>query len=271
MNLPPDFLKTSKDMCYINGVKVSREEFIAYRQQQKELKQLMAAKLFFQPAKRSFDYTEWPIIRVDANGYDWDAVPMEWGIIPTWITTRAEAKQFRAGFPTYNARGIELLEKKCFATAARKGRCLVPSSWFFESMHVPKIGKQGQPLKTCDSIPFKISVADQPLFYMAGIYLPWFDHEKKEWIKTFSICTTDAGPVMAQIHNGRGRQPTILTPELAERWTEKNLTDKEITDIATHQFDNSKLSFHPVKRKFWEAEDPTEEACYENLPGIILN
>lgn len=259
-------------MCYINGVKVSKEVFLAHKQQEKELKQLMAAKLFYQPARRAFDYTEWPIIRVDANGKDWDAVPAEWGIIRTDIKTRAAADEFRRLYPTFNAIGKEILEKNSYQLAARKGRCLVPSTWFFESMQVNKRGKKGQRLATTESIPFKISVKDEELFYMAGIYLPWFDPDKNDWIKTFSICTADAGPVMSQIHNFRKRQPTILTPELAERWTDKDLNDREIIEIASHQFDNRKLEFHPVKRKFWEDPDNAiEQVHYDHLPEIILN
>lgn len=257
-------------MCYINGVRVSLETFIRYKQQQKELKQLKAAKLFYQPAKRCFDYSDWPIIKIDGNG-NWDAVPMEWGIIPPWIKSRQEANQFRIMYPTYNAVSSELFDKKTYATPARKYRCIVLSSCFYEYMHVPKIGKKGQPLKAVDRIPFHISIPGEPLFFMAGIYSPWFDHEKDDWIDTFSIITTEAGPLMAQVHNVKKRQPTILTQELAERWTDKNLTDKEILSIATYQFDNSRLSAYTVNQKFWEDEDPTVEVHYDNVPELVYS
>lgn len=255
-------------MCYINGVKVSLEEFIRYKREQKMVKDLMAAKLFYQPVKRCFDYTEWPIIRIDGMG-NWDAVPAEWGIIPPWIKTREEATMFRYKFPTYNAIGDELLTKKSFVTPARKYRCLVPSTEFYEFMHLPKIGKKGQPLKATESFPFHISVIDEPVFYMAGIYSPWFDNEKDDWINTFAICTADAGNVMAQVHNLKKRQPTILPTELAERWTDKDLTDKEIIELASHQFDNSKLQVYTVKQKFWLYENPDEEVHYDVVPEII--
>lgn len=266
-------------MCYINGIRVSLETYLAYKKQQKELKQLMAVKLFYQPARRAHDYTEWPIIVVDAAG-NWDAVPAEWGIVRQGIKTRAEANESRKMYPTYNAIGAEILQKTTFKLAARKGRCLVPSTWFFESMHVPKVGKKGQPLKATDTIPFKISVKDQKLFWMAGIYLPWFDPSKDQWIKTFAICTADGGYVMSQIHNAidnktgqpKRRQPTVLTTELAERWTDKDLSDEEIIKIASYQFDNSLLEYHPVKKKFWEEpETAIEEVHYDNLPEIHLN
>lgn len=255
-------------MCYINGIQVSLEEYIRFKKEQKMVKDLAAAKLFNQPAKRCFDYTEWPIIRVDGFG-NWDAVPAEWGIIPVWIRNRAEANEFRYKFPTYNAIGSEVLTKKSFSNAARKYRCLVPSSGFYEFMHLPKIGKKGQPLKATESFPFYITVKDEPVFFMAGIYSPWFDHEKDDWINTFTICTADAGDVMAQVHNLKKRQPSILPPELAERWLDKNLKDDEITAIASYQFDNHKLHAHTVKQQFWKYDEPEEEVHYDNVPEII--
>lgn len=255
-------------MCYINDIKVNLKEFIRYKQQQKQLTQLTAANLFNQPAKRCFDYTEWPIICTDAFG-NWDAVPMEWGIIPPWIKNRQEATQFRYRYPTYNAIGAELFDKKSFATPARKYRCLVPSTGFYEYMHVPKIGKKGQPLKAVDKIPFFITVPGQRIFFMAGIYSPWFDHEKDDWINTFTLLTAAAGPLMAQVHNIKKRQPSILTQELAERWTDNNLLDKEITAIGSYQFDNALLKVHTVNQQFWNDEDPTMEVHYDNLPLLI--
>ncbi len=56
-------------MCYINGVKVSLAEFIKYKQQQKELKQINI-KLMNQPARRGFDYSEWPVIKPTIDGKD---------------------------------------------------------------------------------------------------------------------------------------------------------------------------------------------------------
>jgi len=255
-------------MCYINGVKVSLEEFIAFKKEQKRVAELTAAKLFYQPVKRAFDYTEWPIIKIDSFG-KWDAFPAEWGIIPPWIKNREEAMMFRYKYPTYNAIGTELFEKKSFITPARKYRCLIPSSGFYEFMHLPKMGKKGQPLKATESFPFYITVANEPVFFFAGLYSPWFDHQRDEYIDTFTICTAEAGKVMAQVHNLKKRQPTILPADLAEKWLDEGLKDKDIVEIASHQFDNNLLQVHPVKQKFWESENPEEEVHYDHIPEII--
>lgn len=255
-------------MCYINGVRVSLEEFIKYKREQKLIKELTAGKLFNQPAKRCFDYTEWPIIRVDGFG-NWDAVPMEWGIIPVWVKDREEANQSRIMYPTYNAIGDELLNKRAYKNASKKYRCLVPSTGFYEYMHVHKIGKKGQQLKTTDRIPYRITISEEPIFYFAGIYSPWYDRERDEYINTFSICTTEAGPLMAQIHNVKKRQPTILTEELQELWLSKNLSDKEIVEIASYQYDNKKLRAYTVRQGMWNEEVPEMEVHYDNVPELV--
>ena len=136
-------------------------------------------------------------------------------------------------------------------------------------MHLPKIGKKGQSLKATESFPFYITVKDENPFFLAGLYSPWFDHQRDAYIDTFSICTADAGYKMAQVHNLKKRQPTILPPGLADRWLDEKLSDKEIIEIASHQFDNSKLHIHTVKQKFWESAEPEEEVHYDNVPEII--
>lgn len=254
-------------MCYINGVKVTLEEFIRYKREQKMVKDLAAAKLFYQPVKRAFDYTEWPIIRIDGFG-NWEAIPAEWGIIPPWIKTRDEAKTFRFMYPTYNAIGEEIFEKKSFSAPVRKHRCLVPSSYFFEFMHVPKIGKKGQPLKATDKIPYCITVIDKPLFYFAGIYSPWFDKERDDFINTFSIVTQPAGFKMEVIHNIKKRQPVILTDELCEVWTDK-LNDNQITEIVKTPFDNHLIQGNTISKDFLTSENPEEAVYYDNAPEMI--
>ncbi len=256
-------------MCYINGVKVSLEEFIKYKREQKLIKDLTAAKLFYQPVKWSFNHTEWPIITVDGFG-KWDAEPAEWGIIPPWIKSREEANVFKRKYLTYNAIGAELFEKRSYATPARKYRCLVPTTGFYEHRHVPQFGKKGQPLKTPFKVPYHISHKDGTLMFMAGIFSPWFDHQRDEWVKTFSICTTEAGSLLKVVHNSKERQPVILTPELAERWTDKDLTDEEILKIATFQFPNENLKANTVGKDFLLSLNPEEEIHYDNVPEIIL-
>ena len=51
-----------------------------------------------------------------------------------------------------------------------------------------------------------------------GIWHAWIDKETKETLKTFSIITTQATPLLAVIHNTKKRMPVILRPEGERKW-----------------------------------------------------
>jgi putative SOS response-associated peptidase YedK len=269
-------------MCYINGVKVSLKEYIAYKQKQKELKHLNQLKILNQPAKRGFDYSDWPIIKPYADGKDWEPVAMEWGFIPSWVTTREDVEKFRKGYKdasgkfqigytTLNAMGEEILNKKMFHEAALTRRCLVLSSGFYEHRHLPKMGKKGQVLKATEKYPYHITVKDADDFLIAGIYNTFIDRQTGETKDTFAILTTSAldHKIMSQVHNSKMRMPTILTDELANKWTEPDLSEKEIIELATFQYPSEKMKAHPVRKDFLQYEDPETEFIYETDLSLV--
>ena len=267
-------------MCYINGVKVSLAEYIRYKQQQKELKHLNNY-LHHQPAKKGFDYSDWPIIKPSTDGCDWDIVAMEWGYLPPYLKTRADVEKFRKGYvnesgkfitpmTTLNAMSEELLlPNKMYRQSALTRRCLVLSSGFYEHRHVIEIGKKGLPLKTPKKYPYHITVQSKPFFMIAGIYTPWIDTETGEVKDTFALCTTKANPLMEQVHNSKMRMPTILTDELADEWSNPNLTEKRIIEIATNIYPAEDMSAYTVSKSFLEDADPTEAFVYPQLPELI--
>ena len=269
-------------MCYINGVRVSFETFIMYKKQQKELSQIQIA-LMNQPAKRGFDYSEWPVIKPSIDGKDWDVVGMEWGFLPSYLKTEQDVYNFRHGYKdatgkfrppltTLNAMGEELLKPgKMFKEAGLKRRCLIISSGFYEHRHVIVMGKRGKPLATPAKFPYHITLIDKPIFMMAGVYQPWTDKETGETKDTFAIITTDANALMIQVHNSKNRMPVILTDELADEWTNPDLSEKRITELATYQFQSNQMKAHPVPKAFLENIDPTEEFIYPDLPDLIAN
>jgi putative SOS response-associated peptidase YedK len=63
--------------------------------------------------------------------------------------------------------------------AAKKRRCLVLSTGFFEWRHIHRNhAKTGLPLKTPDKYPYFINVIGAPYFYMAAISQEWTDRDK---------------------------------------------------------------------------------------------
>ena len=267
-------------MCYINSVQISSmEEYFAYKQRKKDLKKLPTS-LFLQPARRGFDYAPWPVIKPAADGKDWEIVAMEWGFIPSYLRNRDEVDKFRngykdangkfqVGYTTLNVVGEEMLEKKMFREAALKNRCLVLSSGFYEHRHVTQMGKRGKPLKTPVKYPYHITLSGQNYFLMAGIYNTWTDQDTGETIDTFAIVTTKANRLMKQVHNSKQRMPTILSDARAEEWTEPDLSEERIIQLASHQYAAEKMQAQTVAKDFLNAVDPAVHFMYEGLSGII--
>lgn len=271
----------ANDMCYIMGVRVSLEEFKAYKRQQTELKQLMAAKLLYQPAKRGFDYGDWPVIKPTWDGKSWDIAPMEWGLLHNGLKTDADVHRFRHGYKddagkyikpitTLNARGEELLDKAMFSDAARHRRVLVLASHFFEHQHVPQIGKRGGILETPEKVPYCITLPGKTYFPILGIYNTWTDQNTGETKDTLAIVTTVANSLMSAIHNSEKRMPVIATKEIANEWRNPGLPESRIREIATYQYPSELMKAHRVSKDFLTAADPTAQVITMNKMGLAV-
>jgi len=108
------------------------------------------------------------------------------------------------GFPSFqgkgviiNARGETLQEKKMFRTPFISGRCVIPSTGFYEWSH------DSQKQKYLFNVPATSAL------YMAGLYAR-FDSEYR-----FVIVTVAANADMQPIHN---RMPLVLTHNGVSQW-----------------------------------------------------
>lgn len=272
-------------MCYYNGQRVTRAEFI-------QLKQL-------EKAIRNYDFLDKGVISgfsdvpvavlVPNEARDnFEIVQMEWGLLPVYLQNREAVQKFRTGYKdaqgkwhtgytTQNAKAENLFVSErggasMFADAARKRRCLVLSTGFFEWRHVTRNHKKtGLPLKTADKYPYYINVKDQEYFYMAGIWQSWTDKETGEHVNTLAITTTEANTLMAQVHNSKMRMPTILTDELAWEWMMEDLSDERIQQIALTQYDYKKMQACSIAKDFRQSLNPAEPFAYEDLPALEFN
>ena len=166
-----------------------------------------------------FTYPQMPVITSSALEL------MQWGLIPFWSKDDSIKRH------TLNARSETVFDKPSFKNSILRKRCLVPANGFFEWQH---IGSKKQ--------PFYIHLKNQECFNFAGIWDEWTDKETGEILKTYSILTTVANPLMAKIHNTKKRMPVILTEEVENCWLEDGLSN---TDV--------KKFFHPINEKFIEA------------------
>ncbi len=73
-----------KSMCYINALRASLAEFISYKQQEKELKQLHIP-IANRPLQKGFEYADWLVIKPSIDGKDWNIEAMQCGFIPSYL------------------------------------------------------------------------------------------------------------------------------------------------------------------------------------------
>jgi putative SOS response-associated peptidase YedK len=130
---------------------------------------------------------------------------LKWGLIPSWTKNTDQANVVR--FKTFNARSETLETKPSFASYLKSKRCIIPVKGFYEWQHVGS-----------KKIPWYIYPSDDTNFSLAGIYDDWTDKVTGEVFTTFSIVTTDANELMAEIHNSGKRMPVILDKDSEKRW-----------------------------------------------------
>jgi putative SOS response-associated peptidase YedK len=249
-------------MCYYNGIKVPRDEYIRLMNLEKEIKAL--AKLFARPLVSGFEYSDCPIIKSVNAGQDIDVVAAHWEFIPYWLKTMGDVVESRKKFTTLNAVGEKLLESRMYKDAALKRRCLVISSGFYEWRHYKPEGA-----KKDIAYPYHVTVRGKEYFFMAGIWQPWTDQETGETIDTFAIVTAEANNLMAQIHNKKKRMPTILPDSLALEWIQDGLSESRIAELATFQYPTEEMEGYTVNKDFRGLEEPQTPFLYAELPSIV--
>jgi len=264
-------------MCYYNGIKVSRKEYLRLKDIEASLKDLQH---LLKPVISGVEYENAIVLVANSDRTGIEAKEMQWGFLPKHLKNDQDVEQWRYGFKdekgiynprksSMNAIGEEVLFKtKIYRQAALKRRCLLPSSNFYEWRHIFPIGKKGKPLQTAVKYPYYIGLKDKEYYYIAGIWQTWVNQESGELVDTFAILTTVANPLMKQIHNSKLRMPVILNDDLALEWVLQDLSEERIDQIAHYQIDWQEMIYYPVDKNFRSSEDPTKEAAYDDLPPI---
>lgn len=265
-------------MCYYNGQKVTRAEFIELKQLEKAVKDY---PFLNRDITHAFEFGNIGVLKPRYTRDNFDIVQMEWSFLPGYVKNRDQVEKFRkgykkkdgswqTGYDTQNAKGEELLlPNKIYREAAQERRCLILSSGFYEWRHVHAINKRtGEPKKTADKYPHYIGVKDGPYFYIAGIWQAWTDKDTGETVDTVSLVTTKANSLMKKIHNSKERMPTILPDELAWEWMMDDLPEDRITELATYQFSADQMEACTVQKDFLKNEDPTVPFIYEELVAL---
>jgi putative SOS response-associated peptidase YedK len=198
---------------------------------------------------RAFDN---PLIPVIAQDNPSSVQLMQWGLIPSWSRDREEAEEIRKG--CYNARAETLHEKPSFKEAVNKGRCLIVAKGFFEWQQLN--GRK---------IPWYISLKNGEPFVFAGLCDNWRNPEDGGVVRSCSIITTSANPLMERIHNTKKRMPVLLEREEEKDWIsgENSLLKRKQMLIP---FKESDLKAHTINPRFISSRsDPADPRIIETF------
>ncbi|MGW1456611.1 SOS response-associated peptidase [Salegentibacter agarivorans] len=148
----------------------------------------------------AFTFSKTPVISDENQG---EIQMFNWGLIPFW------AKDDKIKKMTLNARIETVAEKPAFRNSISK-RYLVIADGYYEWQWKDSKGKEKQ--------KYLINPTDQEIFAFAGIYSIWVNPETNESINSYSIVTTEANELMAEIHNNKKRMPVVLKSQDHKSW-----------------------------------------------------
>jgi putative SOS response-associated peptidase YedK len=170
----------------------------------------------FEPVHHAsgFSFPMMPVVTADPEP---EIRLVQWGLVPSWTQNAEQAGEMRA--MTLNARSETVFEKPSFRKSIQSRRCLVPADGFFEWQAVGN-----------KRIPWYIRSKDQEIFSFGGIWDKW-KNEEGETLVTFSILTTDANPMMAEIHNTKRRMPLILPASSEAKWLDQSVSGDDILKL----------------------------------------
>lgn len=238
-------------MCYYNSINIPKEKSLELKGKRKKLPG------FNSLIQNGFDFGNFLIIKSTPD--DWEMAMAHWELIAPWINSKAVLEESRKKYTTLNATAEKLLESKLFHEPTLKGRCIIPSSGFYE-WRTYKGKKYPYYIYPDDS-------QEDQLFFMAGICNTWTDKTTGETMDTFAIITTKANPLMEQIHNSKKRMPLLFDKPHANEWLSKMSID-QIKAATTCQFDPSNMKAYTIAKDFISSRHPFEAYTYAELPAI---
>ncbi|MGD8571295.1 MAG: SOS response-associated peptidase [Gammaproteobacteria bacterium] len=185
------------------------------------------------PTVAGADKSHWitpPIVRFFDGKYE--ALAAVWPLVPVW------AKGEVPKYSTANAKAENVTKTKSYQHAWKHNqRCLIPATGFYEWQVV-----EGQKHKQ----PYNITLKSQTVFAMAGIWEQSANPKTGDKVTSFSILTTHANALMAEIHNTRQRMPVILSPDKYKSWLDVSADEAQFycQPFPAEQMSAYKVSTH---------------------------
>ncbi len=162
-----------------------------------------------------FDFPLLPVLKNDSPGV---FQFLNWGLIPHWGKDDDIRKN------TLNAK-LETIGEVASFKDINEQRCVLPVTGFYEWKWLDSKGKRKE--------KYLIQLENKPVFGLAGLYSSWINPKNGEIIDSFSLLTTTANDIMAEIHNIKKRMPLIMDTDQAKEWLRNgdiNLNDNLRTE-----------------------------------------
>jgi putative SOS response-associated peptidase YedK len=143
---------------------------------------------------------------------------LKWGLIPSWVNTADDAEEIR--YKTFNARSESIENKPSFSGSFKTKRCIIPVKGFYEWQHIGK-----------EKIPWYIYHSGNEILSLAGLYSEWVENSTGNPLQTFTIITTEANDLMAEIHNSAKRMPAILDKTDERQWLDLSASSDALISL----------------------------------------
>ncbi|MES2801909.1 MAG: SOS response-associated peptidase family protein [Bdellovibrionota bacterium] len=220
-------------MCAQFGLKVSADE----------LKKL---GISVSPAlegieERFLPYTKVPVVVSTPQGLKLTA--MNFSLVPAW------SKEPKVKFATHNARIETVSEKPAWREPFLSKHCLIPMSYFFESVY------QGPHAGHIISFSREIGAEFQnapSLMFAAGLFDVWVNPQTKEQLFSCTILTTE--PSTFILENGHDRTPIFLNFADGKQWLALRASEKEMVDflLSKNVYPNLQVNRDRALKPGWE-------------------
>ena len=89
-----------------------------------------------------------------------------------------------------------------------------------------------------EKIPWYIYHSENEILSLAGLFDEWTSNSTGEELSTFTILTTDANRMMAEIHNSAKRMPVILDKISERKWIDLSYSPDDASDLLKPLPDN---------------------------------
>lgn len=218
-------------MCFYYNINKGNTDKLVKNKVISEKQALILPEIKF---ANGFEHPQMPII---TNQQPDEIQNFIWGYLPANVKGQEQIDSFYKRYNTLNARGETISDSNLFGEAFEKRRCVILSSGFYEWQHVTIPGCA----KTLKK-KYYITLFENEMFVFGGIWNSFKEPSSGEILSTYSILTTDANDIMAEIHNTKKRMPFILDAERVKEWLNPE-----------HGYEDLKRMIKPYDQRYMKA------------------